>query len=152
MMKRNYLYPLFILTVSLAVAVGCGKKDDSDKGGSGGGEPAANTAGGSGGGAKSAAAAKVKAKQIFKQRCTVCHGANGQGDGPGAAGLKVKPQNYTDKEWQAKVTDEELKKAIVEGGAAVGKDPAMVPNPDLGKPENKEVLEALVGMIRDFGK
>jgi len=28
----------------------------------------------------------------------------------------------------------------------------MTPNPDLGQPDKKEVLDALVQMIRDFGE
>lgn len=89
------------------------------------------------------------AKEIFASRCVTCHGESGKGDGAAAVALNPKPQDYTDKAWQAKVTDEELKKVIVGGGAAVGKSPAMPPNPDLeGKPD----LDALVAMIRAFGK
>ena len=44
-------------------------------------------------------------------------------------------------------TDEDIKKTIVYGGAAVGKSPNMPANPDLeGKPE----LDGLVKVIRGF--
>lgn len=91
-----------------------------------------------------------EAANIFQLRCAICHGASGKGDGPGAASLNPKPRDYTDKKWQASVTDEELKKVIVEGGAALSKSPIMPPNPDLG--QKPEVLDAIVAKIRAFAK
>ncbi|MBI4955436.1 MAG: c-type cytochrome [Myxococcales bacterium] len=92
----------------------------------------------------------AEAKKIFKDRCVPCHGESGKGDGPGAATLTPKPRNYSDGEWQKQVTDEEIKKTILYGGAAVQKSPAMPSAPDLeAKPE---VLDGLVKIIRGFGK
>ena len=82
-------------------------------------------------------------------RCVPCHGATGTGDGAAAAALNPKPRNYTDAAWQASVTDEQLKKTILYGGAAVGKSAVMPSQPDLeSKPE---VLDGLVKIIRGFG-
>jgi mono/diheme cytochrome c family protein len=90
------------------------------------------------------------ARVHFKLKCVVCHGDHGAGDGPGAAAIVPKPRAFADPDWQAAVTDEHIKKIILEGGAAVGKSPAMPPNPDLkGK---DEVVAALVKIIRDFKK
>lgn len=89
------------------------------------------------------------AREIFNSRCSACHGTDGKGDGPGAAALNPKPRNYTDKTWQSSVTDEQIKKTILYGGAAVGKSPIMPASPDLdGKPE---VLDGLVKIVRGFG-
>ena len=86
---------------------------------------------------------------VFKGRCVPCHGESGKGDGPGAAALNPKPRDYTDAAWQKSVTDEDIKKAILYGGAAVGKSPAMPSHPDLeAKPE---VLNGVIKVIRDFG-
>jgi len=94
--------------------------------------------------------AKQEAQQIFSTRCSVCHGETGHGDGPGASGLTPRPRNYHDKAWQDSVKDDEIEKAIVYGGAAVGRSPSMIANPDL---QNKpEVVAALKDMIRQFGK
>ncbi len=91
--------------------------------------------------------AQEDAEELFKTRCAQCHGESGKGNGPGAAALNPKPRNYTDPVWQAKVTDDDIKKTIVYGGAAVGKSPNMPANPDLeGKPE----LDGLVKVIRGF--
>jgi mono/diheme cytochrome c family protein len=91
----------------------------------------------------------AEAQEIFQSRCVTCHGATGKGDGPGSAALDPKPRNYTSAEWQKSVTDEHLKKIIVEGGAAVDLSPLMPPNPDLT--DKPQVVDALVAVIRNFG-
>lgn len=92
---------------------------------------------------------QAEAKRIFKARCSVCHGESGTGNGPGAAALNPKPRNYTSAEWQKSVTDEEIAKIIVQGGAAVGKSAGMPNNPDLAS--KPEVVDALVKLVRSFG-
>ena len=85
------------------------------------------------------------AEEIFKTRCTPCHGVGGAGDGPASAGLTPKPANLTLPEWQQKVTDDHIEKIITYGGMAVGKSAAMPPNPDLdAKPEVIKALRAYV--------
>lgn len=93
------------------------------------------------------AAITPEVKETFKNRCAPCHGESGKGDGPGAAALTPKPRDYTNAAWQDGVKDEDIKKTIVSGGAAVGKSPIMPASPDLdGKPE----LDGLVAYIRTF--
>ncbi len=81
---------------------------------------------------------------IFQARCFVCHGRNGEGDGPSAVGLGVKLPNFTDPNWQVSVTDPQIISAIKEGGKAVGLSTAMPPNPDL----SGDKIEQLVRYIR----
>jgi mono/diheme cytochrome c family protein len=100
--------------------------------------------------AKAPAALRVEAQQTFAARCAVCHGPAGRGDGPGSPGLTPAPRNYHDPAWQAGVTDTQIEQTIVYGGAAVGKSPAMVANPDLGN--RPELVVALRELIREFGK
>ena len=89
-----------------------------------------------------------QAEEIFRHKCIVCHGTTGHADGPGAAALNPKPQVFVDAAWQSKVTDDELTKAIVGGGVAVGRTPGMPANPDL---QNKpEVVAELVKIVRKF--
>src|SRR5690242_17557247 len=66
-----------------------------------------------------AAAAGVgeESVKLFKSRCAVCHGESGTGNGPGAAALTPKPRDYTNAEWQAKVTDDQIRSVILMGGA-----------------------------------
>lgn len=96
------------------------------------------------------AADRAEADQLFATRCAACHGTTGMGDGPGALALTPKPRNYRDLEWQKKVKDEEIERAIVYGGTSVGKSPQMIANPDLqAKPG---VVAALREIIREFGQ
>ncbi|HTJ46736.1 MAG TPA: cytochrome c [Kofleriaceae bacterium] len=129
-----------ILVFAIAIA-GCGKKSEAPSGGS-----ASDT----GSAAPSGPSPTEEARQIFKTVCATCHGEDGTGNGPGAAALNPKPRNYTDKTWQASVTDDQIKKTILMGGAAVGKSPAMPAQPQLR--EKPEVVDALVRIIRTFGK
>ncbi len=100
--------------------------------------------------AANAAVDDAQAKEMFKARCAPCHGEQGRGDGPASAALNPKPRNYHDKTWQSKVTDDDIKKTITYGGAAVGKSPIMPSSPDLeSKPE---VIDGLVHLVRAFGK
>jgi hypothetical protein len=62
--------------------------------------------------------------------------------------LPAKPANPADAAWQARISDQEIGRAIVGGGAEVGKSPLMPANPNLAaKPEEVAALRA---MIRGF--
>lgn len=88
------------------------------------------------------------AMTVFRNRCVMCHGATGKGDGLAAADMKPKPRDYTDPAWQASVTDEDLKKTITLGGKGTGKSPLM---PDFGTQLQPAVIDGLVKIIRGFG-
>ena len=92
----------------------------------------------------------TEAERMFYQICATCHGTDGTGNGFAAAEFNPKPRNYTDPTWQASVTDDEIKKTIVLGGAAVGKSALMPPNPTLK--DKPAVLDGIVKIIRAFGK
>jgi mono/diheme cytochrome c family protein len=135
-MKKRLILQTTATAAALFLLSGCGGGGSSEK-------ADANAT-------KITAADRQEAHDIFETRCSVCHGAFGRGDGAGAAALNPKPQNYADPAWQKTVTDAEIEKAIVYGGASVGKSPLMVPNPDLeGKPG---VVAALREKVRAFGK
>ena len=97
---------------------------------------------------EAAADPHAQAEQVFTQRCSVCHGMSGKGDGPGSVALNPKPRNYTDAAWQTSVTDDYIAKVIVEGGAANGKSPLMAPNADLK--DKPDVVKELVKKVRSF--
>jgi mono/diheme cytochrome c family protein len=104
-----------------------------------GGTTASAAPGGAGNGAK--------AKEIFANRCTPCHGPEGRGDGPASASLTPRPRDFHDKDWHASVDDKHIETIIKFGGAAVGKSPAMPGNPDLNDPV---VVAELRTLIRNF--
>jgi mono/diheme cytochrome c family protein len=136
-----------LLAVCLLAASGCNQSKASSGTGS---EPSPAAA------APAAVAAATpdkpdpaaEASRIFRSKCSICHGAQGAGDGAGAAALTPKPRTFSDADWQAKTTDDRIKQVIVEGGAAVGLSAGMPSNLDLkGK---DEVLAELVKVIRGF--
>ena len=88
------------------------------------------------------------AKEAFASRCTPCHGPTGAGDGPASKGLTPPPRNFQDAAWQKEVSDEHIEKIVQYGGAAVGRSPAMPPNPDL----QPGVVKALRAVIRGLAK
>src|SRR5690349_406638 len=124
----------FIVVTALAAsASGCSKEAPAETRS----EPAATAPG--------APSPEAEARKTFRTICVSCHGADGKGDGPGAAALNPKPRNYTDVAWQTAVTDDQLRKTILMGGAAVGKSAAMPAQPQLqSKPE---VVDALIKII-----
>lgn len=140
------------LVLATSLITGCDSDDEDEA------APALVAASSSGAGASTGGAARVvitdaarqEAEKVFTSRCVTCHGPQGEGNGPGAAKLDPKPRNYHDAKWQATVSDESIEKTIVYGGAAVGKSPQMVPNPDLGS--KPEVVAALREKVRSFGK
>ena len=121
--------------------VGCDSGESTDEGSSSTGSSHAAPAGPS-------AADTAEATKIFQTRCTPCHGALGHGDGPTSKGLTPQPRNLSDGTWQSKVDDAYLERVIQLGGAAVGKSPAMPPNPDLADKPN--ILKALRAKVRSL--
>ena len=91
-----------------------------------------------------------EARQLFDTVCYTCHGKDGTGTGPASATLNPKPRNYTDKAWQASVTDDAIKNIILGGGLAVGKSPIMPAQTQLK--DKPEVVNELVKIVRAFGK
>ncbi|MBX3184308.1 MAG: c-type cytochrome [Polyangiaceae bacterium] len=132
--------------VVVGLTVGCGKKESAPAPSAEPSAKAASTTGASASGEASAA------RKYFKQKCVVCHGEEGMGDGPGAAALNPKPRAFSDKEWQKSVDDAYLKKIIVGGGSAVGKSNIMPGNPDLEDPDKAEVVAELVKLVRRYGE
>lgn len=97
-----------------------------------------------------AKAVSAEAQQTWDTLCATCHGKEGKGDGPAGAALDPKARNFHDAEWQKSVTDDQIKKVIVEGGPAIGKSPLMTPNPQLKGKE--DILNGLVQIIRNMNK
>jgi hypothetical protein len=92
------------------------------------------------------AASEQQAKDVettYTQRCLPCHGAQGRGDGPLAAGYPVKPRDWSH---LPPIDPQRARRAIVEGGIGIGESPVMPPSPDLeGK---RELVEGLVTKVR----
>jgi mono/diheme cytochrome c family protein len=87
-------------------------------------------------------------RRLYAQRCAMCHGDAGAADGVGARRIKPEPQHLNDVIWQGAVSDAEIEKAILDGGAAVSRSPMMPANPDLKK--KPALTKALVAYVRSL--
>ena len=62
------------------------------------------------------AAMIAKGKEIYAAKCALCHGEKGDGKGPGAAGLAVKPGDFTDRKMVAEMAGNYWVWRVSEGG------------------------------------
>jgi cytochrome c oxidase cbb3-type subunit 3 len=87
------------------------------------------------------------AAENYRLYCIQCHGSlgNGQGINQTAGGLNVSPRNHSLAEEMSKLTDEELRLAIHDGGDAVQKSELM---PSFGKTISEEEIDELVLHLR----
>lgn len=86
-------------------------------------------------------------KLAYQTYCTQCHGINGDGKGVNAPHLAVQPRNHTDRGEMSARTDQDLFKAIKEGGQAVNKS-ILMPNWD-GNLSDQEIND-LVAYLRQI--
>lgn len=130
---------LVAAAVWIGVLSGCGAKkgDEAATGASTSGTTAATPAPAADSSAKSGAAATTGevsmalGEKIVTDRCVLCHGTSGKGDGPGGAALNPKPRNWTDHTYMGTRTDDQLYDVIWNGKGAMpawGKQGILQPN------------------------
>jgi mono/diheme cytochrome c family protein len=109
---------------------------------------------GSGGGAEEAAdpgpkpyeitdAMLAKGQHTYKLNCVPCHGPQGKGDGPSAAGLNPPPRDHSNAEYMARLTDDMIAETVQMGGVIRGY-PNMPSSPHI----RGEEMVALVAFVR----
>ena len=92
-------------------------------------------------------AAEKEAQDIFKTRCTMCHGPGGKGDGPNARALPVPPARHASREAMSVRPDDSLYDTIAGGGAIMNRSPRM---PAYGTTLSPPQIRALVRHIRSL--
>jgi len=101
-----------LFTLGNALVAGCGKKEEQPAGGTSTTQPETTAT------APTAAAVDEGAK-IYAEKCSVCHGPNGKGDGPGGAALNPKPRDHTNGAYMNSRTDDQLLEVIRNGKGAM---------------------------------
>ena len=71
--------------------------------------------------------AKERAEDNYRTYCWQCHGMQGDGKGINIRDMTVMPRDHTDPQEMSARSDEDLFKAIKEGGQAVSKSVLMPP-------------------------
>src|SRR5262245_33865445 len=109
---RALILGLIVLSLALAAA-SCGSKSDQGTQGATQAPPASPNTTATAHPESTTALANVTpslelGEKVFKQRCVLCHGATGHGDGVAAAGLKPHPRNFHDAAYMKSKTDDEL--------------------------------------------
>lgn len=90
---------------------------------------------------------KIEAgKQLYQQRCSPCHGADGKANTPTAQALNPKPRDHTNGAYMNALSHDHLVKVIKQGGTAVGKSPIMPPQADL----NDQQIEDVIAYVRSL--
>ena len=140
------LAPVFtLLAVGIALwafLAGCGGKQSSSSDGSTTPGQASTATAATGGGNTGAGGDDLGAR-VYTQRCVLCHGPQGKGDGPAAAGLNPKPRNHTDGAYMNSRTDEQLIEVIRNGKGGM---------PAWGKILSDEEIHAVLKHVRSLAK
>jgi len=147
--------PLSVVAVLLsafvlanAFIVGCGGGGGSTEGSgdaSGtedhgtGGETAGSTDGAGGGDN----ALVAQGQTIYAEKCALCHGASGKGDGPGAAALEPKPRNHTEGAYMNAQTNEQLHEVIKNGKGQM---------PAWGATMSDQEIDAVIAYVRTLAE
>ena len=89
------------------------------------------------------AADVVRGQVVYETRCAPCHGTEGRGDGPAAAGINPRPRNFHEQEFWRGRTVEQLRLVVRQG------KPGTLMPPFDGAVDGEEI-EDVVAFIQRF--
>jgi cytochrome c5 len=144
---RSTIYLLASLLLVTVAWWGCGGGGTTERAGGGTEEPETETepAGGEGEGEGMAEGeiSLAVGEGVYLQRCALCHGETGKGDGPAGRALDPQPRDHTNGEYMNTLTDDAIKTQIMDGKGA------MPPHKDL-LTDNE--LESVVLYVRSLSQ
>ncbi len=88
-----------------------------------------------------------EAKSLYENRCSKCHGSNGDGKGSATKDMDVTPRNYTTKALMETIPDGQLFWII-----CYGSDPDITEMKGYKKKLSEEQMWSLVHYIRSFAR
>lgn len=88
----------------------------------------------------------LSGKRMYDTYCVQCHGSKRDGNGINAAHMSVQPRDHTDAESMGDIPDEQLYKAIRDGGLAVDKSVLM---PAWSSVLTDDQIQTLVSYLRE---
>lgn len=88
-------------------------------------------------------------KVVFQERCAVCHGEDADGAGTLAQEMESpKPADFRQKAY-ARMPVDSIRRVIVQGGKATGRNPRM---PAWGDELTEAEIEAVIAFVRSVGR
>jgi mono/diheme cytochrome c family protein len=84
-------------------------------------------------------------KAIFTANCQMCHGPEGKGDGPAAAGLNPKPANFSDPARVKEFSEPRQVRVVTNGGASEKLSPLM---PSFSEALSEQQVRDVIAFIR----
>jgi mono/diheme cytochrome c family protein len=86
-------------------------------------------------------------KVLFAKYCSVCHGAEGKGDGFNAFNLEPHPRDLSDKQYMNAFTEERLYQTIELGGRGMNKSPSM---PSWGGRLSRQEIRYVIAFVESM--
>jgi mono/diheme cytochrome c family protein len=77
-----------------------------------------------------------RGKSLYENKCQLCHGANGKGDGPAASAFSPSPGNFTDRTFWQGDPEKKIAESIRKGKGSM---PAFTLSPE----EIEEIIDFL---------
>jgi mono/diheme cytochrome c family protein len=77
-----------------------------------------------------------KGEKLYDDKCVICHGRDGKGNGPGAAAFNPKPADFNSPAFWQRMNDEKIANTVSKGHG-------MMPSFDLTPDQIKAVIEYL---------
>ncbi len=92
--------------------------------------------------------AEIDVEGTYQMVCVLCHGADGTGS---EQGKKFKVPDFTDKEWQASITDEKMIKRMIDGSDNPNYGEGVIPLLEMvGIEDPEKAVGEFVPKIRAF--
>ncbi|MBQ63181.1 MAG: cytochrome C [Gammaproteobacteria bacterium] len=96
--------------------------------------------------AVAANASATQPNEVYNYYCAQCHGSDGKGNGPNVTkDFATDPRDFTKVEDMQKLSDEDIRNVILNGGVAVSKSSLM---PAWSGTLSDEDVDGLVGVLR----
>ena len=123
MRKERWMATALVASaVWIGVLAGCGGGNQSNDGSSTTANsetpaetPAATDTSAAPAGGAAGEVSLAEGERVVKERCVLCHGESGKGDGPGGAALNPKPRDWTEHGYMESRTDDQLYEVIYNG-------------------------------------
>lgn len=89
-------------------------------------------------------------KDIYETFCSVCHGSQGDGRGPAAKNLAVKPRDFTSKDFVIEGREEEIYRTIFMGAAKASHGSPLMP--EWKTTLSREQVDDVIQYLKTFKK